>query len=224
MSIAAALVLGAVVVSRGCGGIGIPPGYRTQGAPFASGSVEGVLVFSTAAQARVAAYVRPEPDGCDEHVRPPVSVVWIDGPTAGAAPSSSGAGIRLGECGFEPSVAIAMKDTALSVRAPSADHRLQAWLDGVRMFDATQGGSTEMQLGSPGVWQIRCASGHPGEEAWVIVTANPYGVPTTDDGHFEIRSVPEGSWTIFAWHPVLGTRKTSVDVAAKTATRLELEF
>lgn len=226
MSVAAALVLGVVVVSRGCGGAGagMPSAYRTQGAPFASGSVEGVLVFSTSAQARIAAVVRTEPDGCDDAVPSPASVVWIDGPTEGAAPKAAGSGLRLGPCGFEPPVAVAMKDTALSVRAASRDHRLQAWLDGVRMFDATQGGSAEIQLGTSGVWQIRCASGHPGEEAWVIVSANPYSVPTSPDGRFELRSVPEGSWTLLAWHPVLGTRKTSVEVAAKEATRLELEF
>lgn len=223
MSAAAALVLGGVVVTRDCGG-GLPSSYRTQGAPFASGSVEGVLVLSTAAQTRVASSVRVEPDGCDEPTAAPVSVVWIDGPTAGAAPRDSGNGIRLGDCGFEPAVAIAMKDTAISVRAPSGDHRLQAWLEGVRMYDATQSGSAEIQVSAAGVWQIRCASGHAGEEAWVIVTANPYGVAATADGRFEIRSVPEGSWTLFAWHPVLGTRKTSIDVAAKAATRLELEF
>lgn len=223
MSTAAVLVLVGVIASRGCGG-DAPEGYRTQGAPFASGNVEGVLVFSTAAQGRIASFVRTEPDGCDVPMEPPVSVVWIEGPTEGAAPPSRSPSIRLGECGFEPAVAVAMKDTTLSVRAPSADHRLQAWLDGVRMFDATQGGSAEIQVSAPGVWQIRCASGHPGEEAWVIVTSNPYSVPATADGRFALRSVPAGSWSLFAWHPVLGTRTTSVEVANKATARLELEF
>ena len=80
MSTAAVLVLVGAVASRGCGGgDGPPSSYRTQGAPFAAGNVEGVLVFSTAAQERIASFVRAEPDGCDVPVEPPVPVVWIDG-------------------------------------------------------------------------------------------------------------------------------------------------
>jgi hypothetical protein len=110
------------------------------------------------------------------------------------------------------------------VWTPSADHRIQAWLDGVRMFDAAQGGSAAIQLVSPGIWQVRCASGHPGEEAWVVAIPNAYGELVDAEGKFAISHIPVGQWTLATWHPLLGTRKTRIDVAAKAVTRVDVLY
>lgn len=222
MSTAALLILGGTVLSRGCDG-GVQPDYRTKSGPFDAGDVEGRLVLSTAAEARMSSWVRPEPDGCDDPVRGPVAAVWLEGPTSGAAPKRD-ATLTVGDCGIEPPVAIAMADSTLSVRTPSRDHRIQARLEGVRMFDAAQGGSAEIQLSSPGIWQVRCASGHPGEEAWVIAIPNAYGELVGADGGFTMAAVPVGSWTLASWHPVLGTRKTAIDVSAKAVTNVEVRY
>lgn len=222
LSTSAVLVLGVTAFSRGCGR-GVQSEYRTHRAPFESGSVEGQLVLSTSGQARLASWVRPEPDGCDEPAAAPSAVAWIEGPMSGAVPKPD-VRLKVGDCGFEPPVAVAMADSMLTVSTPSAEHRIQAWLDGVRMYDAAQGGSAAIQLVSPGIWRVRCAAGHPGEEAWVVAIPNAYGELIGADGRFEIARIPVGRWMLATWHPLLGTRKTEVDVSAKAVTRVEVPY
>jgi hypothetical protein len=222
LSSAAVLVLAAAALSRGCGR-GVQSDYQTHRAPFVSGGVEGQIVVSTAGQARLASWVRPEPDGCDGPGTALAAVAWIEGPKSGAAPKPD-ARLKVGDCGIEPAVAVAMADSMLSVSTPSADHRIQAWLDGVRMFDAAQGGSAAIQLVSPGIWQVRCAAGHPGEEAWVVAIPNAYGELVDGEGRFAISRIPVGRWTLATWHPLLGTRKTQIDVTAKAVTRVDVLY
>lgn len=219
---ASVLVLAVTAFSRGCGQ-GVQSEYRTHRAPFASGGVEGRIVLSTSGQARLASWVRPEPDGCDEPSAPIAAVAWIEGPMSGAVPKPD-AHVKVGDCGIEPGVSVAMADSMLSVSTPSADHRIQAWLDGVRMYDAAQGGSAAIQLVSPGIWQVRCAAGHPGEEAWVVAIPNAYGEIAAADGRFTITRIPVGQWTLATWHPLLGTRKTAIDVSAKAVTRVDVSY
>lgn len=224
MSAAAIGVLAVALSAKWSRGPRSVPDYRTEGAPFASGIVEGVLVFSTAAQARVASTVIAEPDGCDVPAPAIPAVVWIDGPVSGAAPARRGAQIELGGCGFEPVVGVAMADTRLRVRTDSRDHRIQAWLDGVRVFDATEGGTAEVRLVSPGIWRVRCAAGHPGEEAWVVATRTPYAKVVEPGRGFSIEAVPEGRWTLVAWHPAVGMKHVDAEVFAKKTTRAEIDF
>ena len=48
---------------------------------------------------------------------------------------------------------------------------------------------------------------------WVYAADSPYTVVVDDQGRFTIDGVPPGSYTIFAWHPYLGTREQQVTLA-----------
>jgi hypothetical protein len=43
------------------------------------------------------------------------------------------------------------------------------------------------------------------------VTENPFHARSGDDGRFEIRGVPPGTWTLRVWHEQLGTRTLTID-------------
>ena len=44
------------------------------------------------------------------------------------------------------------------------------------------------------------------------MTENPFHAETGEDGRFEIRGVPPGTWTLRVWHERLGERKFTVDL------------
>ena len=221
-SAGAVVVLLVAIFARGCGGdggeVGNPTGYRVMTAPFPAGTVSGVLVISSGSAARLVPAATAS--GCEARATP--AVVWIEGPRAGGAPRENGATLRLGTCGFDERAAVAMAGDPVDVRAGSRDHRFQAWMDRVRVFDAAQPGDATISLVAAGRWQVRCAAGHPGEEAWVVATRNPYARVIEPDGSFSLASVPAGTWTIVGWHPAIGETRSKITVTPEATTRVEL--
>lgn len=205
---------------RAAGG---PAGYRVLPAPFPAGTITGTLVAGTAANASSTAGREGEgfPEGCPKPEGPGEGAVWIEAITAGAAAKVQTARLSIGTCGFEPAVAIGLAGSTARVEA-DGQHRVQASVDGVRIFDAANSGDAAVTLVDPGLWSVRCASGHPWERGWVAVAAHPYQVLTDAEGRFELRHVPEGTWTLRAWHPRLGAARRTVDVKSRETTAVEL--
>jgi plastocyanin len=60
---------------------------------------------------------------------------------------------------------------------------------------------------------------HPEMEGFVIVLPNPYFAVSTKDGHFDIKDVPPGQYTVAVWHEKLKAKPKPVTVeAGKAAT------
>ena len=71
---------------------------------------------------------------------------------------------------------------------------------------------TEVELGTPEpVFQVKCDV-HPWMQAYVAVMAHPYFDTTGEDGRFEIRNLPAGTYEIEAWHERLGTQTATVTI------------
>lgn len=65
---------------------------------------------------------------------------------------------------------------------------------------------------------VRC-NNHPWMESFVNVVSNPFFAVSDTDGHFTIKGLPPGTYTIVADHEVLGQQTATVTVTAKgTAT------
>ena len=52
------------------------------------------------------------------------------------------------------------------------------------------------------------------------MTDNPHHALSGEDGRFEIRDVPPGTWTLRMWHERLGEKRISIEVAPGRATDL----
>jgi plastocyanin len=61
---------------------------------------------------------------------------------------------------------------------------------------------------------VRC-NNHPWMEAFINVSANPFFAVSDADGHFTIKGLPPGTYTIVADHEVLGQQSATVTVTAK---------
>ena len=67
--------------------------------------------------------------------------------------------------------------------------------------------------GSPGLIKIKCDA-HEWMHAWIMELDHPYYATTGADGHFTIKDVPPGTYTLVAWHEVAGEKTEPVVVAA----------
>ena len=63
---------------------------------------------------------------------------------------------------------------------------------------------------------------HPEMEAYVVAVPTPYFASVKADGTYEIANVPEGSYTVKAWHPKLKTSERPVTVAGATEADFEM--
>ncbi len=65
---------------------------------------------------------------------------------------------------------------------------------------------------------VRC-NNHPWMEGFINAISNPFYAVSGDDGHFTIKGVPPGTYTIAADHEVMGEKTATVTVAPhQTAT------
>jgi plastocyanin len=65
---------------------------------------------------------------------------------------------------------------------------------------------------------------HGWMNAYVGVLSHPYFAVTKDDGSFELKDLPAGTYTIEAWHEKLGTQTQSVTIAAKESKDVNFTF
>lgn len=69
--------------------------------------------------------------------------------------------------------------------------------------------------------KVECDA-HDFMEGWIFAPANPYYSATDASGKFAIREVPPGSYTLKAWHPVLG--ETAVPVSVETGRSISKDL
>ncbi len=67
------------------------------------------------------------------------------------------------------------------------------------------------------VFKVKCDV-HPWMNSYVAVMSHPYFSVSSMDGKFEIGDVPDGTYTIEAWHEKLGTQTAEVKVSGGAAT------
>jgi plastocyanin len=62
-----------------------------------------------------------------------------------------------------------------------------------------KGEKRNFQFDTPGVVPLLC-NVHPEMSGYIIVTPTPYFAETDGSGNFKIANVPDGSYTVTAWH------------------------
>jgi plastocyanin len=75
------------------------------------------------------------------------------------------------------------------------------------------------EIGAP----FRCDV-HGWMNAYVNVVSHPFFAVTKDDGTFEIKGLPPGTYTVELWHEQLGTQSQSVTVDAASPAKVSAAF
>ena len=70
---------------------------------------------------------------------------------------------------------------------------------------------------------VRC-NNHPWMEAFINVAANPFFAVSGADGHFTIKGLPPGTYTIVAVHEKLGQKTATVTVTSKQTTAQDFTY
>lgn len=65
---------------------------------------------------------------------------------------------------------------------------------------------------------------HGWMEGYIHVMAHPYFSTTDENGSFEIKNLPAGTYTIEAWHESLGTQTAEVTIGESEEKSIELTF
>lgn len=65
---------------------------------------------------------------------------------------------------------------------------------------------------------------HPWMKSYIAVIKHPYFAVTGKEGHFELKNLPAGTYTITAWHEKFGRSEQQVTVAPNETKKLEFVF
>jgi len=70
---------------------------------------------------------------------------------------------------------------------------------------------------------VKCNQ-HPWMKAWIGVLKHPFFAVTKEDGTFEIKNVPPGTYTLEAWHEKFGTKTAQIKVDNKGTVTQEFKM
>ena len=70
---------------------------------------------------------------------------------------------------------------------------------------------------------VKCNQ-HPWMKAYIGVVKHPFYAVTKEDGSFEIKGVPAGTYTLVAWHEKFGEKTAQIKVDAKGAVTSDFAF
>jgi len=70
---------------------------------------------------------------------------------------------------------------------------------------------------------VKCNQ-HPWMKAYVGVLAHPFFAVSGRNGSFKIEGLPQGQYTLVAWHEVLGEQTAQLSIASTETKSIELVF
>jgi plastocyanin len=124
-------------------------------------------------------------------------------PAAAPAPTAGAAVDQVG-CRYEPHVQAVTVGTQLTlVNSDRVLHNVHGSIGPVQAFNLAmpiKGQHLPTRLTRPGLVRLQCDAGHTWMSAYVYVFDHPYFAVTGADGHFEIKDVPPGHYTVEYWH------------------------
>ncbi|HEY1550506.1 MAG TPA: carboxypeptidase regulatory-like domain-containing protein [Kofleriaceae bacterium] len=122
------------------------------------------------------------------------------------------------DCMYSPRVvAIVAGQPVVVHNSDNTFHNVHGSLFGAAkdLFNTPQGPGAEnvavdASAAKPGdVVQLQCDV-HPWMRSYIAVNDTPYFAVTGADGTFDIEGLPEGTYTLEAWHPTLGVRTLKI--------------
>ena len=163
-------------------------------------------------------------------VTPGKSVVYLEAAN-GAVTPVSGKKVTMDQKGllFQPHVLVVQAGTTVeflnsdnvqhNVFWPSISgdkkksHNLGTW---------PQGQTKPFTFTEPGVVTLLC-NVHPEMSGFIVVSPTPYFAETGADGSFNLANVPDGDYTVTAWHEGKKTQSKKISVKGDTAADFTLQ-
>lgn len=222
--------------------LAVPAALAYQPGAAGSGSISGRVSFKGAVPAPKKLPITKDNAVCGSGEREIVEVNVKGGNLAGAVVyvAKIDAGKPWGEadkavldqkgCRFAPEVLVVRKDSELTVRnSDPVLHNIHTYeiIGAVRrtMFNVGQPDKGDLKqpikLRRSNAVKIECDA-HDFMHAWAFASDHPYAAVTRDDGSFSIDGLPDGTYELKAWHPLLGEK--SAQVTVKGATTSSFEF
>ena len=193
-----------------------------------SGTVSGRIEMK-AIPLRTVVTRYPSPGGPVQRTIDPIpSVVFIDGPVAGAPawPKPSAAVIAQKDFRFSPSLLVVPRSTSVSF--PNEDnefHNVFSYSRAKR-FDLgryPKGESKRVIFDKPGIVKAYCEV-HPWMRAAILVLESPCFAIVSRDGSFSIEGIPAGRYDLVAWNIDAGSKKVVVDVTPGRTLELQIRL
>jgi hypothetical protein len=200
------------------------------------GTIDGVVTLTGAKPAEAAITVTKNQDYCGATIPNPAYVVDASGglgdvivylkdiPKGKAAPTEPVVLDNL-HCMFAPRATGAMVGQMIKVTTGDPilhNTHLQDAATNATIFNVAmpfKGFSVTKPLpGSPEMINIKCDA-HEWMHAWIMELDHPYFATTDAAGHFTLKDVPPGNYTLVAWHETAGEKSAPVVVAAGKATK-----
>jgi plastocyanin len=211
-------------------------------APLGTGSIAGVINFTGAAQANPVLDMADEAECAAKYSDGPYDpiVLVADGKlgnvfvrVTGGLPSgpypapSASAVIDQNGCLYSPRVIGVMvgQDIEIKNSDPLA-HNIKAIPTENRPFNISQPRvmSSTRSFSTPEVMVPLECSVHGWMKAYVGVVEHPYFAVSGVDGTFTISGLPDGTYTIEAWHETLGVQTAEVTVSGGAAASAEFSY
>jgi hypothetical protein len=173
--------------------------------------------------------IREEPEvivGADKGVKD--SVVYLKEVEKGKAlekPAKKPEIVNKG-CVFVPRVQAFPVGTVVIVNSDPVMHNTHAFHGKATVFNVAlpvKGQRIERPLKKPGINRVECDA-HGWMLAWIFAAEHPYYAVTKEDGTFEMKDVPPGSYTLVAWHEFTGELEAPVSVKAKETVDVPIEL
>jgi hypothetical protein len=227
------------VVSAGVTALGLAAMLSTQPASAAyevvtvtsAGTIDGVVTLTGAAPPAAPIKVTKNQDYCGQTIPDPAYtvdaggglanvIVYLKDITKGKPAPTEPLALVNTKCMFSPraqgamvseQIKISSEDTVLHNTHPQ-NAETNATIFNVAL--PFKGFSVTKPLpGMPMMIKVKCDA-HEWMHAWIMELDHPYYATTGADGHFSIKDVPPGSYTLAVWHEAAGEATAPVTVAA----------
>ena len=203
------------------------------GGPTGTGTIAGAVSFTGAAPANPTIDMAAEPKCATKHtgtIRDPeyvinngklgnVFVYVKSGLPAGATYTAPSTAVTLDQngCLYRPRVFGVMVGQSVEItNSDSLLHNIKSVAKNQPTFNISQsraGVRNTRTFSTPEVMVPLECSVHGWMNAFVGVVPHPFFAVSGEDGTFEIRNLPAGTYEVEAWHERLGTKTMTVTVA-----------